>query len=74
MVYGQARLGQGCARRATGLEQAHFAGSTHSTLKGLPMSINPDRPPKNFKDAMSRDDKQEWAEAFDKEYRGCGDS
>ena len=55
-------------------QQAHFAGSTHSTLKGLPMSINPDRPPKNFKDAMSRDDKQEWAEAFDKEYRGCGDS
>ena len=50
--------------------QANFAGSTYRTLKGLPTSINPDRPPRNFKDAMSREDKQEWAEAFDKEYRG----
>ena len=38
--------------------QANFAGVSHRTLKGFP-SIDPDRPPKNFKDAMSRDDKQE---------------
>ena len=58
------------AKAVTEEHQANFAGSTHRTLKGLPTSINPDRPPKNFKDAMSREDKQEWAEAFDKEYRG----
>ncbi len=51
---------------------ANFAGISHRTLKGLPPSIDPDRPPKNFKDAMSRDDKQEWAvsEAYNKKYQG----
>ena len=51
-------------------QQANFAGTTHRTLKGLHPSINPDRPPKNYKDAMSRDDKQEWGDAFTKEYLG----
>ena len=51
-------------------QQANFAGISHRTLKGLPPSINPDRPPKNYNDAMSREDKQEWVEAFNKEY--CG--
>ena len=51
-------------------QRAHFAGIPHSTLKGLPTSIDPDRPPKNYKDAMSREDLQSWAEAYDKEY--CG--
>jgi hypothetical protein len=41
-------------------QQANFAGVTHHMLKGLPPSIDPDRQPKNFKDAMSREDKQEW--------------
>ena len=50
--------------------EAHFAGVSHRTLKGLPPSIDPDRPPKNYKDAMSREDKQEWAEAYNKEYQG----
>ena len=49
---------------------ACIAGISHRTLKGLPTSVNPDRPPKNYKDAMSREDKQDWAEAYDKEYRG----
>jgi hypothetical protein len=39
-------------------------------LKGLPQSVDPDRPPKNYKVAMSREDKQDWADASDKEYRG----
>ena len=47
--------------------QANFAGISHRTLKGLQPSIDPDCPPK---DAMSRDDKQEWAEAYNKEYQG----
>ena len=49
---------------------ANIAGISHRALKGLLTSINPDRPPKNYKDAMSREDKQDWAEAYDKEYRG----
>ena len=51
-------------------QTAYIAGISHRTLKGLPQSVDPDRPPKNYKDAMSREDKQEWAEAYDKEYRG----
>ena len=41
-----------------------------SGTKGLPGNIDPNNPPKNFKDAMRRIDRQEWAEAYDKEYQG----
>ena len=58
------------AKREAEKHQANMAEVSHRTLKGLPISINPDRPPKNYKDAMSRIDKQEWAEAYDKEYQG----
>ncbi len=51
-------------------QQAHFAGISHCTLKDLPTSIDPNRPPKNFKDAMSRPDRQASAEAYKKKYRG----
>jgi hypothetical protein len=44
-------------------EQANFAGVKHSTLKGLNPRINPDKPPRNLKDAMKALDKQAWAEA-----------
>ncbi len=47
-----------------------MAEISHRVLKGLPISINPDRPPRNFKDAMSRVGKQEWETAYDKEYQG----
>jgi hypothetical protein len=40
---------------------AYLAGTSHRTLKGLPQSVNPNRPPKNYKDASSREDKQKWA-------------
>ena len=46
--------------------QAHFASAGHRTLKVLDLDIDPDRAPKNFKDAMSRKDRQEWAEALNK--------
>ena len=49
---------------------AYIAGISHRTVKGLPISVDPDRPHKNYKDAMSREDKQDWAQAYDKEYRG----
>ena len=39
-------------------------------VKGLPEGIDPSKPPKNFKDAMSRIDRQQWAEAYDREYQG----
>ena len=54
-------------------QHAHFAVVAHRTLKGLDPDIDPDRAPKNFKDAMSRKDRQEWAEALNKEYRGFKD-
>ena len=50
-------------------QQAHLARAGHSTLKGLDQDIDPNRAPKNFKDAMSLKDHQEWVEALNKEYR-----
>jgi hypothetical protein len=41
-----------------------------SRVKGLPDSIDPNKPPCNHRDAMRREDQQEWAEAYDKEYQG----
>ena len=39
-------------------------------VKGLPDSIDSSKPPKNFRDAMLREDCQEWEEALNKEYMG----
>ncbi len=39
-------------------------------VKGLPNSINPDKPPKSYTEAMSRKDSAEWAEAYNKAYMG----
>ena len=38
-------------------------------VKGLPDSINPKKPPRNYRDAMSREDKHELAEAYMAEYQ-----
>ncbi len=54
-------------------QQAHFAGATHCIQKSLLPSINHSSPPKNYKKAMSREDRQEWGEAFTEEYRGFVD-
>ena len=43
---------------------AHFAGITHRTLRGLDPRINPDKPPRNFRDAMNALDNQAWAAAY----------
>ncbi len=40
-----------------------------SRLKGLPDSIDPNKP-QGYRDAMQREDRQQWAEAYDKEYQG----
>ncbi len=39
-------------------------------VKGLPDSIGPLKPPRNYWHAMLLQDAQEWAEAYDKEYKG----
>ncbi len=39
-----------------------------SRVKGLPnFIIDPNKPPLNYRDVMQRKDRQEWAEAYDKE-------
>ena len=47
---------------------AHFAGIAHRTLRGLDRGldprINPDKPPRNFRDAMNALDNQAWAAAY----------
>ena len=46
-------------------------GSAKQTrVKGLPDSIDSSKQPKNFRNAMLREDCQEWAEALNKEYVG----
>jgi hypothetical protein len=41
-----------------------------SRVKGLLDSIDPNKPPRNYRNAKRREDRQEWAEAYDKEYQG----
>ncbi len=49
---------------------AFNAGVKHRSLKGLDPRINPDKPPRNFGDAMKALDKQAWAAAYNSEYLG----
>jgi hypothetical protein len=51
-------------------DQANFSGVNHRTLKGLDPRINPDKPPRNFTDAMKALDKHAWAKAYNSEYLG----
>jgi hypothetical protein len=39
-------------------------------IKGLPENTDSTKPPKKFRVAMSREDRQEWAEAYDAEHQG----
>ncbi len=38
-----------------------------------PVGIDVTKPPKNFRDGMRMEDRQEWAEAYDSEYQGFYD-
>ncbi len=49
------------------------AAKEGTKLEGMPDSINANKPPKNYKDAMSREDSREWQEAYFKEYKGMMD-
>ncbi len=42
-------------------------------VQGLPNTIDPDKPARNYKDAMSSPDNQEWTEAYQKEFQGFKD-
>lgn len=39
-------------------------------FKGLPISIDPTKPPKNYNEAMKRPDAAEWQASYDAEYAG----
>ena len=39
-------------------------------MAGMLAGVDVNKPPKNFRDAMNREDRQEWAEAYDSEYQG----
>ena len=49
---------------------AFNAGVKHCSLKGLDPRINPDKPPRNFGDAMKALDQQAWPAAYNSEYLG----
>jgi hypothetical protein len=60
--------------KATALmhEKARMVSSSQDEMqttkvKGLSNSINPVKPPKSYKETMSREDSAEWAEAYNKE-------
>ncbi len=43
------------------------------SVGGVPAGIDVTKSPKNFRDAMRREDRQEWAEAYEGEYQGFYD-
>jgi hypothetical protein len=47
---------------------AFMSSVNHSTLKGLGSAINPDCPPKNYKDARYLKDQQKWEATTNKKY------
>ncbi len=51
------------------MKEELLAGQEGATA-GVPAGIDVNKPPKNFSDSMSREDRQEWAEAYDSEYQG----
>ena len=53
--------------------QTAFVASLVRTVQGLPPGIDPDRPPKNYKEAMARPDREKWAAAYQKEFQGFKD-
>ncbi len=48
--------------------QANFAEITYRPLRGLDPRINPDKQPRNYKEAMKAIDSQAWAAAYNSEY------
>jgi hypothetical protein len=49
--------------------QTAYVASLVRSVQGLPDGIDPDRPRKNFKEAMARPDREQWAKAYQKVYQ-----
>jgi hypothetical protein len=47
-----------------------FHNGFQTRIKGLPDSIDTTKPPRSYREAMTREDAREWAEALNKEYMG----
>jgi hypothetical protein len=47
-----------------------FPKGFQTRIKGLPDSIDTTKPPRSYREAMTREDAREWAEALNKEYMG----
>ena len=58
------------ARAMVAQMKEELVTSTEGLVTGVPAGIDVNKPPKNFRDEMSREDRQEWAEAYDSEYQG----
>ena len=58
------------ARALVAQMKEELVTSPEGPVTGVPAGIDVNKPPKNFRDAMSREDRQEWAEAYDSEYQG----
>jgi hypothetical protein len=50
--------------------QAKFAEIAHRPFKGLDQKINPDKPPRNYKEAVKAINSQAWAAAYNSENIG----
>ena len=58
------------ARALVARMKEELVTSPKGPVTGVPAGIDVNKQPKKFRDAMSRDDRQEWAEAYDSEYQG----
>ena len=58
------------ARTLVARMKEELVTSPEGPVTGVPAGIDVNKPPKNFRDAMSSEDRLEWAEAYDSEYQG----
>jgi hypothetical protein len=58
------------SRMEAALVNTPVGGPSESRVNGLPDSMDPNKPLRNYRDATQREDQQEWAEAYDKEHQG----
>ena len=58
------------ARALVARMKEELVAGPEGSVTGVPAGIDVNKPPKNFRDAMSRVDRQERTEAYDSEYQG----
>ena len=67
-------LAQAQALMAKMTEELNGDQLSSSRVKGLPSSIDPNKPPRNYRDPTAREDRQQWAAASMEEHRGMAPS